>query len=268
MTVMANTFVSKEALQKVRTSFSNFQTEVETTTAHMQSHAEAVVSETRDSIKKQQQVVASLDKKVSSLNNEIERLQTQIISNNNSMSSLNSGIADRSSQAEALRSQSSQLESQRRSLMSGGPASENGEQNNGGQIQAIENQIRSCRAQVSKLNEQIASMQSQSKSLGSQTSQLKGSKVKAETELTAAKNDCNKSRDKHERMKSAGTIVESEIGNLISVVQKFQQTAILSSSANSSGVDKCITAVDDYMSVNLGVGGSGSKVPGSGVGPV
>ena len=58
---MGTVSVSREALQKIKIELGNFQTSMDSSTEHMKAHAEEVVVGVRNSIKKQQSLVAALE---------------------------------------------------------------------------------------------------------------------------------------------------------------------------------------------------------------
>lgn len=249
---MGNVSVSRESLEKIKIELGNFQTSMESSTEHMKAHAEEVVVGVRNAIKKQQSLVTTLEKAVTKLAGEIEHRQAQIINNNNKLNTLASNIAAGKAQSSGMDQQISQLQSRKQQLISlGSASSDNGGNDNSGQINAIENQIRECDNQRRRLNEQIASMQRQQNELNRKNDQLRDEKVRKEAELSTAKGELNKAREKNEKMKSAGAMVESKIGDLLGVVQHFKQTVTTTSSTSKSGIEKCITAIDEYEAVNI-----------------
>ena len=248
---MSNVSVSRDALHSVKTAFRDFQTSVETATDHMKSHAEEIITSTRASIKKQQAVAESLKNKVESLSADIEQCQAQIIGNNNQLSSLKSSIAKASSRSNGLDNQIAQLNAQKQRLLSQNSSNGDNSNDNSTQIRAIENQIQSCERQRRQLSEQIASMRGQESSLNTQNVKLRDDKTRLDSALATAKNELSKAIEKSEKLKNAGTTVESSINSFLVVAQQFKQTAMTTSGTSQSGIEKCITAIDEYEAVNL-----------------
>lgn len=255
---MSNVSVSRDALHSVKAAFRDFQTSVEASTDHMKSHAEDIITSTRTSIKKQQAIVESLKSKVTSLSADIEQCQAQIISNNNQLSSLKGSIANASSRNNGLDNQIAQLNAQKQRLLSQNSSNSDNGNDNSAQIHAIENQIQSCERQRRQLNEQIASMRSQESSLNAQNAKLRDDKTRLDSALATAKNEHSKAIQKSEKLKSAGTTVESSINSFLGIAQQFKQTAMTTSSTSQSGIEKCIAAIDEYEAVNLN-GNSGAS---------
>lgn len=251
---MSSVSVSRDALHKVKTAFRDFQTSVEASTDHMKAHAEDVIASTRASIKKQQAVVESLKNKVTSLSADIEQCQAQIISNNNQVNSLKGGIADASSRVSAFGNQIAQLNAQKQRLLSQNSSNGDSGNDNSAQNRTIENQIQSYERQRRQLSEQISSMRSQESSLNTQNAKLRDDKARLDTALATAKGELVKAGEKSERMKSAGTAVESSVSSFLGVAQQFRQTAVTTSSTGTSGIEKCLAAIDEYETVNLGAG--------------
>ena len=124
---MGTVSVSREALQKIKIELGNFQTSMDSSTEHMKAHAEEVVVGVRNSIKKQQSLVAALEKTVAKLAGEIEQRQAQIINNNNKLNTLASNIAAGKAQSSGMDQRISQLQSRKQQLISLGSAnSDNG----------------------------------------------------------------------------------------------------------------------------------------------
>ena len=94
---MGNVSVTRDSLHKIKASLKDFQTSVETSTSHMKSHAEDVVTSMRASIKKQEVVVMKLKDKAEQITFSVEQCQAQIIGNNNRISKLKRQIENTSS---------------------------------------------------------------------------------------------------------------------------------------------------------------------------
>jgi len=242
--------VSKESLQRVKTALREFQTNVETSTEHIKSHAEEIVTSTRSSIKKQHALVESLENKVALLSSEIEQCQAQIICNSNQINSLKDNIADVSLRVSNLDGRIVQLDMQKQRLSASSSSADHCNDNSN-QIYAIEHQIQSCENHRRQLDNQLSSMRNQENSLNCQNAKRHTEKSRMDATLIMTKKELKEACEKSEEMKNAGAAVESSISNFLIVALQYRQTAILTSNTNKSGIDKCIAAIEEYAATNL-----------------
>ena len=251
---MSDVSVSKESLQRVKTALREFQTNVETSTGHIKSHAEEIVTNTRSSIKKQQALVESLENKVALLSSEIEQCQAQIICNSNQINSLKDNLADVTSRVSSLDGRIVQLDMQKQRLSASSSSADHCNDNSN-QIYAIERQIQSCENQRRQLENQLSSMRNQENSLNCQNAKLHAEKSRMDAALIMTKKELKEACGKSEKMKNAGAAVESSVSNFLSVTQLFRQNAVTANNMSKSGIEKCLSAIDEYEAINL-VGGS------------
>lgn len=256
---MGNVSVTRDSLHKVKASLKNFQTSVETSTSHMKSHAEDVVTSMRTSIKKQEVVVTKLKANVAQLTSSAEQCQAQIIRNNNRINTLKGQMENTSSRMCNLENQIVRLRTQKQQLQSQNSSSGDSGNDNGTQIRNIENQIQNCERQRYQLREQIISLQDQESSLHIQNAKLRDDKIKLDDALSKAKSDLTRAGEKCDQMKHAGATAESRIANFFGVAQQYKQTILTTNSAHTSGLEKCIAAIDEYEAVNLSNGNGNSS---------
>lgn len=248
---MGNVSVTRDSLHKVKASLKNFQTSVETSTSHMKSHAEDVVASMRTSIKKQETVVTKLKVNVAQITSRAEQCQAQIICNNNRIDTLKGQMENTSSRMCNLENQIVRLRTQKQQLQSQNSSSGDGGNDNGTQIRNIENQIQNCERQRYQLREQIISLRDQESGLHAQNTKLRNDKIKLDDALSKAKSDLTRAGEKCDQMKHAGAAAESRIANFLGVAQQYKQTILTTNSAHTSGLEKCIAAIEEYESTNL-----------------
>lgn len=256
---MGNVSVTRDSLHKIKVSLINFQTSVETSTDHMKSHAEDVVASMRASIKKQEVVVMKLKDKIGKLTSDIEQCQAQITGNNNQINTLKGQIENTSSRIRDIENQIAKLRIQKRHLQCQSSSDNNGGNDTSAQIWAIESQIQSCESLQCLLHEQIASLSNQVSSLNAQNDKLHNEKIKMEAALAKTKSDFAHACEKCEQMKHAGAAAESSITKFLVVARQYKQTVLTANSAQTSALDKCIAAIDEYERLNFSSGNNGSS---------
>lgn len=256
---MGNVSVTRDSLHKIKASLKDFQTSVETSTSHMRSHAEDVVTSMRASIKKQEVVVMKLKDKAEQITFSVEQCQAQIIGNNNRISKLKRQIENTSSRMRDLENQIAKLRMQKQQLQSQNSSSGNGSNDTSAQIRTIESQIQSCEKQQYQMREQIASLRNQESSLNTQNDKLRSDKINLDAALAKTKSDFVHAGEKCNQMKHAGGAAESCIAKFLGIAQQYKQTVLTTNSAHTSGLEKCIAAIDEYETVNLSNGNSGGN---------
>lgn len=260
---MAGVSVTIESLNDVKRAFSDFQTDVESSSDKISSCTEQILVEVEQSVKKQENVVTVLEDKVSSLINEIEQIQSTIISVNARISSLKTEIVNLEKQRPQWETRLSQMKQQKRQLEAQRNNSRGDTSGIEAQIRAIENQIQNCRRTLSQINEQIASAKKQQADNERKRAELKDSKTRKENDLSTTKSELSRAKSKLERLSAAGDSVEREIANLNMAARKFERNSTSSNAASKAGVDKCIAEIEEYMSVNLSASGSNISAPSS-----
>ena len=255
---MGNVSVTRDSLQKIKASLKDFQTSVETLTSHMKSHAEDVVTSMRTSVKKQEAVVRTLKDKATQLTSSVEQCQMQIIDNNNRINTLRGQIENASSRMCNLENQIAKLRTQKQQLQSQSSSSDSSNDTSA-QIQTIESQIQSCERQQHQLREQLTSLKNQESSLNTQNAKLRNDKARLDTALAKTKSDFAHAGEKCDQMKRAGVAAESCVARFLGVAQQYKQTVLTTNSAHTSGLEKCIAAIDEYETVNLSNGNSGGN---------
>ena len=254
---MSSVSVSREALHKVKTALGDFHTDVDAATAHMRSHLDEEATNIQASIKKQREAVASLKNNLTRLASDVEQCQTQIIGNNNRINSLKGRIENISARIRELDNEIAKLRAKKQQLMSQGQSNGSLENNNSAQLNNIENTIQEYEKQKRKLNEEISDLRRQESSLNEQKAVLRSNKMKLDAAFEKTKNEHEFAKSKCERMESAGRAAQSGIVALSGTIQQYRQRSLDSSSTYTSGIDKCIAAIDEYEAVNLSNGGSG-----------
>ncbi len=256
---MGNVSVTRDSLHKIKVSLINFQTSVETSTDHMKSHAEDVVASMRASIKKQEVVVMELKDKIGQLTSCIEQCQAQITGNNNQINTLKGQIESTFSRIREIENQIAKLRIQERQLQFQSSSDDDSGNDASAQIGAIESQIQSCEIQQCLLHEQIASLRDQVSSLSAQNDKLHNEKIKMDAALAKTKSDFAHACEKCEQMKHAGVAAESSITKFLTVARQYKQTVLTANSTHTSGLDKCIAAIDEYERLNFSSGNNGSR---------
>lgn len=242
---------------KVKTALGDFHTDVDAATAHMRSHLDEEATNIQASIKKQREAVASLKNNLTRLASDVEQCQTQIIGNNNRINSLKGRIENISARIRELDNEIAKLRAKKQQLMSQGQSNGSLENNNSAQLNNIENTIQEYEKQKRKLNEEISDLRRQESSLNEQNAVLRSNKMKLDAAFEKTKNEHEFAKSKCERMESAGHAAQSGIVALSGTIQQYRQRSLDSSSTYTSGIDKCIAAIDEYEAVNLSNGGSG-----------
>lgn len=252
---MAGVSVTIESLSNVKRAFSDFQTDVESFSDKISSCTEQVLAEVKQSVKKQENIVAALEDRVSNLINEIEQIQTAIISVNARLSSLKTEIVNLENQRPQLEARISQLEHQKRQLEAQRNNTQGDTSGIDAQIRAIEAQIQSSRRKLSQINEQVSSAKRQQADNERRGVELKDSKIRKESDLSTAKSELSKSKSKFERLSVAADSVAREIANLSMAARKFEQSSTTSNATSKAGVNKCITEIEEYLTIDLGTSG-------------
>ena len=247
---MGNVSVTRDSLQKIKASLKDFQTSVETSTSHMKSHAEDVVSSMRTSVKKQEAVVRTLKDKATQLTSSVEQCQMQIIDNNNRINTLRGQIENASSRMCNLENQIAKLRTQKQQLQSQSSSSDSSNDTSA-QIQTIESQIQSCERQQHQLREQLTSLKNQESSLNTQNAKLRNDKARLDTALAKIKSDFAHAGEKCDQMKRAGVAAESCVARFLGVAQQYKQTVLTTGSTHTAGIEKCIAAIEEYERTNL-----------------
>ena len=250
---MGNVSVTRDSLQKIKASLKDFQTSVETSTSHMKSHAEDVVTSMRTSVKKQEAVVRTLKDKATQLTSSVEQCQMQIIDNNNRINTLRGQIENASSRMCNLENQIAKLRTQKQQLQSQSSSSDSSNDTSA-QIQTIESQIQSCERQQHQLREQLTSLKNQESSLNTQNAKLRNDKARLDTALAKTKSDFAHAGEKCDQMKRAGVAAESCVARFLGVAQQYKQTVLTTGSTLTAGIEKCIAAIEEYERTNLRAG--------------
>lgn len=119
------------------------------------------------------------------------------------------------------------------------------------EINAVNQEIRSLRHEQSDLEYQIQQAEKQKAQLRQKINDMKSEKAKCEQALSVAKKRRNQYQDKYERMKNLLHSVSSNLDEYVSAARKFESTSEASAGQNIHALDKCISHIEEYLSVSL-----------------
>ena len=195
------------------------------------------------------QAVCRQQERVNEFKRELEALEGQISRCESNLASLRKQQAEVSSQIDELNVQV---------------------QNLGREIQYLEQQkslasrnnnaeaVNRCTQRIFETNRLIVSVRSERNcqkellgSLQSEESDLRRNLRTLEDRKEKTSVSLKRSQQKYEQMKSAGDAVVFQMERFLDSVATFQTKAICANTSNLSGIDCCLSAIDEYIGTNL-----------------
>ena len=234
--------VSRESVIGVRNAICAFQADVESATAHMRNHGDQLVEEIQQSICQQQERVNVFKERLKALEATINQCE-------NKLSFLRKQQAEVAAQIDRLNVQAQNLNreiqywEQQRSTASRDKNTDAVNQCTQ-RIFAAERQMDNIRSESNRLKELYGDLQREDSDLCRHLRTLEGEKEKTSVSLKRAE-------QKFERMKSAGDTVMFQMERFLDSVSTFQAKAISTNTSNLSGIDRCLSTIDEYMNTNL-----------------
>lgn len=250
---MANVDVSKDALISVKDSVVGFQGELEKVSAHVPNHADEVLSDCKQSLKKQEDIVTELTKKYSEIKKELDVINGEIEGERSKISQYQGILANANQKISQLESEIGQLRSQK-SQLEGQLASEKDDDKKAAissQIAGVESQISAKESDKESVKRQKTTAASDIASAEQKISTLKNQKYQKETELSAVKNEIFKAQEKYEKLTNAYRSVEQEVQAVRDEVKTFSTKTKDSTRSILYSIKKCIEYIDAYESDNI-----------------
>ena len=197
------------------------------------------------------EIISELQREIDALTVALEQLQTRINGLKNELNWVLDEIKRREQNIACLErerqgyyNQIAGLQAELHALYA---SNENG--NNSSAIAAVEGQIQQLYAAIKKCNEKISSEYYEIKILDAKRVSLEREIYRCEMELMELEAEKRRKLDKMYRLKSAYARVRQEFEQLQAVVKAFQYRTLESTSGNIAGIDQCIAAIEEYMSV-------------------
>jgi len=242
--------VSRDALIKVKSALNDYDTDISGFTAKIRQCSSDIsrkcdyemkridedIHESEQKIAKLKNDIGKLANKIAQMTQEKERAEKELEASEMQLEALQR-------QAEALRTEISRLEQQL-------------SQTKDPEAQAeIQRQINQLRQELSKVEQQISQMREKISQLKQKISELtrtipeaKAEKAKSEDALRAEQQRLDLLKNKKERMVSALGKLNDNMNVLLTASKSFEAQATSQTEKTASNIDKCMDAIDEYLS--------------------
>lgn len=239
---MAHISVSRESVVGVREAICAFQSDVESATVHMRNHGDQLAEEIHQSIRRQKERVNEFKEKLKALETSINQCESRLTFLKKEQAEVRCQIDRLNAEAQNLNREIHYLEQQRATASRNNNADVINQCTR--QIIASERQISSIQIKSNRQKKAYESMQREDSDLCSHLRTMEEQREKVSASL-------KRSEHKYEHMKSAGDTAIFQIERLLDCVSSFQTQVISSSASNLSGIDCCLSAIDEYINTNL-----------------
>ena len=222
--------VSREALTRVKSSLSDYRIDISGFAARVEQRLSEVSKSAEFEI---QSLVSRIAETINSTNRlkvEIKRL-IEAISQMSSEKNLTEQRLETTQNLLAAKQDDAAFLRRRIAAMEGDSVSNFG---------VIESEIRCLHSEIRELNKHL--LQLQQKISGTYAEQSE-----KEDELRVAERLLDRLQNKHEKMKSAFTKLNDNMNVLLTASKSFEMRATSKTDSGVSGIDKCIAAIDAYL---------------------
>lgn len=244
--------VETEALRAVKSSLSDFQTDIEGMSVRANKDAEDIRQECHVAVDKLKKEVKSLETQIADLTKRIEALEISINNTTAEINSISDQILYEKSNIHSLSGQISSLNSQISSLRS---QLSNAEDEQKEQLQAmissLEDDVRSCQQRISDLKVQIDGLEKKKSGCQEKLRYDKGQKAQYEMDLAKAKKRHNRMQNQLDRLITAFNHVASDLQSYVSAAKKFENRSGTDIQSQQSAVESCIESIETYLSVSI-----------------
>lgn len=248
---MGHIEVSTNDLMKIKTAFIDFSKDIQVIPSQIISHAQGVRNQCLAIIKKTDSAVENLKIRVKQLETQYCQCKVRVEENCSMISDWEKKISKLDSEIYMVTDRKITLEYSLRALYSQLNATDEAKAPIRREISLNESQLKIVREEEMNCIYEINTLKEKKEKLEKETSILKAENARLEEGMAVANKELINLQNKLKRLKTAYSSLEMELGMLTSVVKKFQQVSMDTSGANISGLDKCITCLEEYLNVNL-----------------
>ncbi|MBR9936928.1 hypothetical protein KE513_05215 [Oscillospiraceae bacterium Marseille-Q3528] len=245
--------VSVEALQKVKSALTIFQSDItgisSRVTAQAQNCLEACyrkVNETQTKIDELDSEIAMRNTKISDLDSQIHTFLGQIQQLENSIPRMEKQLQDIENNITNCQRQLSSLQAQLADDEDDGTR-----QQLQVQIGRVTQQLNSLYCERSALECEIRNSEKQKDSLHQKVSGLKSEKARCEESLLIAQKRRSQYQQKFDQLKSLLEMVKANLDDYIRATRRFENSSSASAGQNMQAIDRCITQIEEYLSTIL-----------------
>jgi len=242
--------VSRDALVKVKSALSDYNTDISGFYAKIRQCSTEVshkcnfeMKKIADEVQESEQKITELKSKIEKLTNKIAKMAQEKERAEKELEASEMQLEALQRQAEALRAQISQL-GQQLSRTKDPEAQE-----------AIQRQISQLRQELSKAEQHISQMREKVSQLKQKISELakvipeaKAEKAKSEDALRTEQRRLELLKNKKERMVSALGKLNDNMNTLLAASKSFETRATSQTEKTTSSIEKCMDAISGYLS--------------------
>ena len=257
---MPEVSVSTDALARVKAALNFYHADISGFSAKMEQHSSDILKSAELEMQKIARQVEDVTKEISQLKTKINQLGEAINhmgdekkSAEQLLESSQKLLPVKQDEAERLRKQIAELEriaSEAKGEMKAA-------------IQATINELRrklsEVEAEIRRLKDQISALRERISQLQQKIHEARAEKAKKEDELRTTQGLLNRLRDKQERMKTAHAKLKDDMNVMLAASKSFETRAVSETEQNMGNIEKCIAAVDEYLSGTQSGGGVSSR---------
>ena len=245
--------VSISALQKVKSALSAFQSDISGISFRTTQQSESCLNACKQKITECQSKVQKLDDEINKLNVKIESLDEQISSAHAQLQKIENELPLIERHLKGIATKIIQFQKKLAVLQARLAETEDSEkrQQIQSEINYVNQQIQALCQEQSDLEYQIQQAERTKTQLGQKIQDMKSEKSRCEQTLAIEKKRKNQYQDKYERMKNLQHIISSNFDEYVGAVRKFESTSEASAGQNKHALDKCISHIEEYLSLNL-----------------
>ena len=246
---MSAVSVSKDALAKVKTALNDYHIDISGFSIKVEQQASDISKSATFEMQKVSQQILETTNKTERLKTEINRLVEaanqmagEIKKTEQRNETAQNQLAAKQNKTVYLKRQIAELEQT--------AANAEGEAK-----QSIQIQISQLRNQSCQVESEIRALQNKIHELKNQTSQLQqkiystqAEKAKKEDELCITERFLDRLQNKQERMNVALAKLDDNIKTMLSASKSFETQTVSQTEQNMGNIQKCIVAIDDYLS--------------------
>lgn len=258
--------VSVEALEKAKETAKKFEDNVANVSADIVEQNETTLEECRNAIRDTEKDLMEVISKIQDLERQIAEKTAQISSAKSEVANLKQQVEISSNRLSGVESRISMLENRKSQLQAQLSRAEDDDARRQIQqsINEIQSEISSARSEAAELRRKITEAKQRINELQALVERLEAEKAKLEQERDREKIRKAKIEDKLERMKRVFSSLNADMNEYTASVKKFEKKSTTKVDANVTAIDKCITAIESYLAVNLAGGFVASSMVGGG----
>lgn len=245
--------VTTEALQAVKSSLINFQSDIDGMSSRASSQVDEICSECSIKIRKTEKDVEDTEVMISSLISQIDDLDFKLKKANAERADLEEQIPVIQHNINETRDAIAALNHRISELKNQLANAESDEQKRAIQsaIDAAYKQLAGLQDQEYRLQTQLKEAEDRVAALGQIITKLKAQKASCEEELEYQKSRCYNLKNKLERLRSAYNRVESDLSAYLDAVRRFENSSAERTQRNTGALDYCISKIEQYESTLL-----------------